>query len=184
MFEFWRPISGNSEQRRLIVGINPDRLGAGITGISFTDPKVLEENCDIPNSFYKRNELSSLFVYELIDVLGGPVDFYRNFYIGSVCPLGFIKDGKNYSYYDDREIQSSLETYILKTLKQTIELGCYTDQLFVLGKGKNFKYVSQLNKKHSLFGRVIPLPHPRWILQYRRKEKAQILGQVIKALRI
>ena len=26
-----------------------------------------------------------------------------------------------------------------------------------------------LNEQHQWFERIIPLPHPRWIMQYRRK---------------
>ena len=30
-----------------------------------------------------------VFVYQVIDSYGGPVAFYKDYYIGAVCPLGF-----------------------------------------------------------------------------------------------
>src|SRR5947207_2209788 len=34
---------GDNDPRVLVLGINPGRFGAGITGITFTDPVVLED---------------------------------------------------------------------------------------------------------------------------------------------
>src|SRR4029078_4583805 len=52
--------------RHLILGINPGRFGGGITGIPFTDPVRLQEACGIENYFQKKQELSSVFIYEII----------------------------------------------------------------------------------------------------------------------
>ena len=92
---FYNKYYSDSSGRRLILGINPGRFGAGVTGIPFTDPIRLEKNCGIPNPFEKRAELSSEFIYQLIEGMGCPDHFYAHYYIGAVSPLGFIKDGKN-----------------------------------------------------------------------------------------
>jgi len=55
----------DNKKRKLILGINPGRLGAGITGIPFTDPIRLEKDCGIANNFVKKGELSSEFVYKV-----------------------------------------------------------------------------------------------------------------------
>ncbi|HMT30899.1 MAG TPA: DUF4918 family protein, partial [Bacteroidia bacterium] len=89
-----------SSKRILILGINPGRFGGGITGISFTDPIALESACHIKNSFEKRNELSSKFIYEMIHRWGGTEKFYKHFLLSAVCPLGFLKGETNYNYYD------------------------------------------------------------------------------------
>src|SRR6185295_13857795 len=58
--------------RTLVLGINPGRFGAGITGVTFTDPVALADACGVPNALPRRRELSSVFVYQAIDRIGGP----------------------------------------------------------------------------------------------------------------
>ena len=38
-----------------------------------------------------------------------------------------------------------------------------------LGEGKNFDYIEKLNEELKIFSKVIPVAHPRFIMQYRRK---------------
>jgi len=156
-------------ERTMIIGINPGRFGAGITGIPFTDPVQLETKCGITNSFDKKPELSSIFVYRMIEAYGNLADFYRKFFIGSVSPLGFLKDGKNLNYYDIKALQEAVYNFMLKSLKQQLAFGINREVCFCLGQGKNYHFLNEMNKKHKLFGKIIPLAHPRYILQYKRK---------------
>jgi hypothetical protein len=39
-----------------------------------------------------------------------------------------------------------------------------------LGSGKNYQYLKKHNKEQAWFEEVIPLEHPRFIMQYRRKQ--------------
>ena len=68
---FYRKFYNDHHERVFIFGINPGRFGGGITGIPFTDPIRLESDCGIPNDFRKLAELSSIFVYEVINAYGG-----------------------------------------------------------------------------------------------------------------
>lgn len=179
---FYNKYFNDTKGRILILGINPGRFGAGITGIPFTDPVVLEEECGIKNNFKKRGEISSEFVYKLINRLGGPGDFYKHFYIGSVSPLGYIKDGKNYNYYDSRDLEVSLKKYIVQSLIGQIGLGINSRKCYCLGMGKNYDYLTMLNIELKLFDSIIPLPHPRWVMQYRRKNIDEILDQMVGKL--
>ena len=79
--QFYAKYFNDNNPRRLIFGINPGRFGAGITGVPFTDPIRLEEVCNIPNSFHKRQETSSVFVYNFIEKYGGPEAFYKDYFI-------------------------------------------------------------------------------------------------------
>ena len=95
---------------RAILGINPGRFGAGITGIPFTDPKRLAEFCDIhieacPNA----HEPSSLFVYEVIEAWGGLREFYDKMVHQFHLPAWLCKGRQNgretnYNYYDSAEL--------------------------------------------------------------------------------
>lgn len=88
---FYRKYYDDNTPRHLILGINPGRFGAGLTGIPFTDPGHLTEQCGIPYSGPIAHEPSSVFVYDMIQAFGGVEAFYSLFYISAVCPLGFTK---------------------------------------------------------------------------------------------
>lgn len=179
---FYEKYFGDNHKRYFLFGINPGRFGAGVTGVPFTDPKLLEKVCGIKNSFDKRMELSSMFIHEMIEVMGGPETFYRDFYITSICPLGFIKDGKNINYYDDPKLHKSVGQHIINNFEEQLSFGCNTEVAFCIGQGKNFKFLEGLNAKYKFFDNVIPLPHPRWVLQYRRKNKQEYLDEYINKL--
>ncbi|RLD19845.1 MAG: DUF4918 domain-containing protein [Bacteroidetes bacterium] len=182
MTEFYDRFYNDRKQRVILLGINPGRFGAGVTGVPFTDPVLLETACQISNDFHKRRELSSAFVYEFINALGGVEQFCHNFYITSICPLGFIKDGKNYNYYDSRALQEAVLPMILDNLKTQISFGASTEVAYSMGKGKNFKFLKALNDKYKLFERVVALPHPRWVMQYKLKLKDTFVEEYVTAL--
>lgn len=179
---FYNKYYNDDKGRIMILGINPGRFGAGVTGIPFTDPIKLEQDCGIKNNFEKRGELSSDFIYRLIDKMGGPDHFYRHFYLGAVSPLGFVKDGKNYNYYDSRELTHTLKAFIIKSLVEQIGFGIKFKRCYVLGQGKNYNYLKMLNLDLKLFDELIPLPHPRWVMQYRRKQLDKILVKTVNTL--
>ena len=47
MKQFYKKFYSDTEQRKFIVGINPSRHGAGVTGVPFTDTKRLKTICGI-----------------------------------------------------------------------------------------------------------------------------------------
>ncbi len=63
-----------------MAGINPGRIGGGVTGIAFTDPINLQEHCGINNNFDKKGELSSRFIYNMISYYGGTEMFFKIFF--------------------------------------------------------------------------------------------------------
>ena len=69
--KYYNKYYNDKNKRTLIIGINPGRLGGGLTGIPFTDPYNLEKYCLINNSLNKKKEISSKFIYELIFNYGG-----------------------------------------------------------------------------------------------------------------
>jgi hypothetical protein len=169
-------------KRVLVFGINPGRFGAGITGVTFTDPVALAEKCEIDNDLPRRQELSSVFVYNMIDRYGGPGEFYRRFFLTAVSPLGFTRNGKNLNYYDDPALARALTPFITSTIEQQIALGVRRDRAIVLGVGKNLRFVQKLNERHGFFQKIDALPHPRWIMQYRQRQIETYLAKYEKAL--
>ena len=184
---FYEKYYSDNNPRLFLIGINPGRFGAGVTGVPFTDPIRLEEKCGIANHLPKRQELSSVFVYEMIEAFGGVESFYNHVFFTSVSPLGFVKDGVNLNYYDIPEVRDFLELYMVKSLRQQIEMGGVKKIAFSMGKGQNIKYLKYLNNKYQLFDKIEPLPHPRWIMQYRLKRKMEFIdeyvGKISRALK-
>jgi hypothetical protein len=181
--KFFEKFYSDTNKRKLMLGINPGRLGAGLTGVSFTDPIQMDEACGIKNSFQKKPELSSTFIYKMIESYGGPEKFYKQYFISSVSPLGFVKDGKNVNYYDFPELQNALENFIIENIKKQLEFNIDREICFCIGEGKNMKYLEKLNKKHQFFEKIIPLAHPRFIMQYRRKKVDEYVERYLEVLR-
>lgn len=165
---FLRKYYSDDAERTLLLGINPGRYGAGITGINFTAPKQLREYCKIENPF-SGSELSAEFIYMMIEAYGGTKKFYRNFFISSVCPLGFVQDGKNLNYYDSKELLKTIEPFIVENLSKLISYNVNKEKCICIGGEKNFAYLFSLNQKYHWFKNIVSVPHPRFIMQYKRK---------------
>lgn len=169
-------------KRVLVFGINPGRFGAGITGVTFTDPVALAEECGIENDLPRRRELSSIFMYRLIELYGGAREFYRRFFLTAVSPLGFTRGGNNLNYYDDPALARAVTPFITSTIEQQIALGARRDRAIVLGAGDNLRFVRQLNERHGFFESIQSLEHPRWIMQYRRRQVDRYLTRYEEVL--
>lgn len=167
--QFYHKFYNDERGRTLMVGINPGRFGSGLTGISFTDPIKLEKECGIPNTLVKKAELSADFIYRMINAYGGPKKFYQRYFISAISPLGFIKDGKNINYYDVPKLQEAVTPFILKSIQSMLNLGISRKKCFCIGEGKNLDFLTRLNNTHHWFEEIVPLSHPRFIMQYKRK---------------
>ena len=183
---FYRKFYNDNNKRHLILGINPGRFGAGLTGIPFTDTKRLVSECHIPYNGTISHEPSSVFVYEMIDAFGGVEVFYSKFYINSLCPLGFTiidEKGKekNYNYYDSPTLQKAVTGYIIENIRTQIGLGVETDVCFCFGTGKNENFLRKLNNEHGFFGKIVALEHPRFIMQYKARSKQAYIDKYLSA---
>jgi len=181
--QFYKKFYSDTHPRAFIFGINPGRHGAGLTGVPFTDPIRLAEECGIPNHMKKKAELSANFVYAVIHAYGGVQAFYHDFFITGISPLGYTRHGKNLNYYDDKELMRAFEPFMLDCIR--IQLGtmptfpiCYC-----LGEGANYKYFSGVNARYGFFKKIIPLPHPRWVMQYRRARIPEFVDLYLTRLR-
>ncbi|MEM7297439.1 MAG: uracil-DNA glycosylase family protein [Bacteroidota bacterium] len=179
--EFYHRYYNDQKERTICFGINPGRFGAGVTGVPFTDPIRLEEVGGIDNDFEKKAELSSRFIYDMINAYGGPESFYSKFYISAVSPLGYVRDGINLNYYDIKGYKELFEKYAVGEIRKQLPFGISTKTAFSIGKGENIKYLNWLNSKHQLFDEIVPLPHPRWVMQYRLKRKDEFIREYLEA---
>jgi Uracil DNA glycosylase superfamily len=181
MQTFFNKYYDDNRPRTYLVGINPGRLGSGITGIGFADAYHLDNYCDIPNSFDKRVEISAAFMFEVMEAYGGVEKFYKDFFFTTVMPLGLLKNDKNYNYYDDLQTQKALEPFIEETLLKQMSFPQAKPNIICVGQGKNLKYLKDFNDKHHCFESIDVLPHPRWVMQYRRKDKQKYIDAYLEA---
>lgn len=186
MEQFYEKFYNDSLQRKFIVGINPSRHGAGVTGVPFTDTKRLESICGIPMHSAHTHEISSVYMYDMISEFGGAADFYKKFYVNSPFPLAIVRKtpaGKwlNANYYDDKNLFESVKDFMILSLRNHISLGLDTSEVYVLGK-KNAQFIQKLNEEANLFGNLKVLEHPRYIQQYKSKEKQLYIDKYILTL--
>lgn len=181
--QFFNKFYSDNQNRTFIFGINPGRFGAGVTGISFTDPINLEKHCGINSHLSNRHELSSIFIYQVIEAFGGVDQFYKKFFITAVSPLGFVKDEKNINYYDQPDLRKAVYPFAINCLEEQMRFGAKSQVAICLGGDKNFKFLNGINSELKLFDEIIPLEHPRFIMQYRRKSINEFLRKYLNTLK-
>lgn len=175
MKQFYEKFYSDNHSRKFLIGINPSRHGAGVTGVPFTDTKRLESVCGISMKSARTHEISSVFLYDVIEAFGGAEQFYSEFYINSPFPLAITKHTKNgiylnANYYDDKELFRSVENFMVESLRKHISLDLDTSEVFVLGV-KNAAFLKKINEREKLFDKMTVLEHPRYIQQYKSKVK-------------
>lgn len=183
---FYNKFYDDNKQRKFILGINPSRNGAGVTGIPFTDTKRLQSECGIVMQSAHTHEISSVFMYDMINAFGGVEKFYSQYYINSPFPLAILQKAKNgdwlnANYYDDKTLFETVKPFMIATLQQQIDFGLDVSEVFILGK-KNATFISKIYNEAKLFGKLTVLEHPRYIQQYKSKEKQLYIDKYLSVL--
>lgn len=184
---FYQKYYNDSYTRRLILGSSPARRGTAVTGIPFEDAKHLQAETGIVIDKFYINPSSSGFLYDVMKAYGGCDKFYADFYMNFVCPIGIIKINQkgnevNCNYYENKKLQKSLYSFIIDTLRCQLEFGIDTSVCYCIGSGENYKFLSRINDEYGFFNAIIPLEHPRFIMQYNSDKKDIFLEKYIKAL--
>lgn len=179
---FHRRYYSDDRPRRLMLGINPGRLGAGSTGLSFTDTKRCESDLGIPVKGLRTHEPSSDFFYRMVRAAGGAEAFYSRVYVHAICPLGFVKGGVNLNYYDDKALERAVTPFVERWLRTLVKCGMRSDAVLIIGTGKNAAYFSKLNERLGLFDRIIALEHPRYVMQYKARSLGLYIDKYLQAL--
>lgn len=183
---FYGKFYNDNKQRKFILGINPSRNGAGVIGVPFTDTKRLQSECGITMQSAHTHEISSVFMYDMIHAFGGVKKFYSEYYINSPFPLAVLQKAKNgdwlnANYYDDKALFETVKPFMITTLQEQINFGLDVSEVFVLGK-KNATFINKINKEAKLFGKLTVLEHPRYIQQYKSKEKQLYIDKYLSIL--
>ena len=84
-------------------------------------------------------------------------NFIAKYFITSVSPLGFVKNGINLNYYDDKKLQETVRPFIISSIQKQIAMGFKTDRCICIGGDKNLKFFLNFNKDYHFFDEIISL---------------------------
>jgi hypothetical protein len=183
MEEFYRKYYGDDRSRLFVFGINPGRFGSGITGVPFTDGYALTHGCGIATSLSQRQELSATFIHHVVQAWGGADSFFGQTYITAVSPIGLLRGGKNFNYYDDRSVLRELEPFLVDAIQRQLIFGARPHAAVVIGTGKNFQVMQRLNAEHHFFEELRAVEHPRFIMQYRRNQVDEFVASYLRVFK-
>jgi len=188
--EFCQRYVTGRHKRLPIYGINPGRLGAGITGLAFTDPWAVEHQLNIPTELSGKREPSATFVSAVIDAYGGPDRFYNDVLLTALSPLGFIRNGININFYDIVELEREIVPFMLEHYDTVSELCGVRDYCLLLGSGKLRSSFQRFVLPARPCSHVVTLDHPRYIMQYKRSQMetyvqsyVDVIVQTVAAMR-
>lgn len=184
---FYKKYYNDNNKRRLILGSSPARRGTAITGVPFEDAQHLQEETGILIDNFYINKSSSNFLYEVIEKYGGSQKFYNDFYMNFVCPLGIVRTNSkgnevNCNYYDSKGLKSALYSFIVNSIQTQVSFNIDSTVCYCIGSGENYTFLSKINEKYKFFETIIPLEHPRFIMQYNSKKKNTFLEKYMNAL--
>ena len=185
---FYGKYFNDNNKRRLILGSSPARRGSAITGVPFEDAQNLQKETGISIENFHVSNASSTFLNRVIDKYGGRTKFYSDFYLNFVCPLGISKinskgNSVNCNYYENKQVENKLLTFIISALKVQVEFGIDTSVCYCIGSGENFQELNKINKELKLFKKITPLEHPRFITQYHPRDEEEYLDKYLGALK-
>lgn len=185
---FYGKYFNDNNKRRLILGSSPARRGSAITGVPFEDAQNLQKETGISIENFHVSNASSTFLNRVIDKYGGRTKFYSDFYLNFVCPLGISKinskgNSVNCNYYENKQVENKLLTFIISALKVQVEFGIDTSVCYCIGSGENFQELNKINKELKLFKEITPLEHPRFITQYHPRDEEEYLDKYLRALK-
>ena len=184
---FYQKYYNDSNKRRIILGSSPARRGTAVTGVPFEDATHLQNETGILVDNFYINKSSSGFLYDVIEKYGGCQKFYGDFYMNFVCPLGIVRTNSkghevNCNYYDNKRLQDALYSFIVDSLHTQISFGIDTTVCYCIGSGENYTFLSKINDEYDFFKKIVPLEHPRFIMQYNSKHKDMFIKKYLNAL--
>ena len=187
--KFYNMYYNDNNSRRLIIGSSPARRGTAVTVIPYEDAEHLQNTTGIYIDDLYINKSSSNFLYDVIEKYGGSEKFYAKFYMNFVCPLGIVRINSkgnevNCNYYESKKVQKLLYPFMLESIKKQIDFGLDTSVAYCIGSGENYAFLTKLNEEHHLFKKIIPLEHPRFIMQYNSRRKDEFIKKYLDAFNI
>ena len=188
LHKFYTKYYNDTDKRFMILGSSPARRGTALTGVPFEDVNHLQKDTGISIDAFGANKRSSSFLYEVMEEYGGRQNFYKQFYMSFVCPLGIEKinlkgNWVNCNYYENAALKKCLYPFIIDSLRRQIDFNIDTTVCFCTGSGENFKFLTNINDEYHFFDTIVPLEHPRFITQYNADRKEEFMQKYVNIFR-
>ena len=185
---FYKRFYDDREPRRLILGSSPARRRTAVTGVPFADAASLERDSGVDAVGYSISHTSSGFIDDVIGRFGGRDQFYADFLMSFVCPLGVVRTNAkgneaNANYYETKGLLESLRSFIVDSTKRQLAFGVDSSVCYCIGSGENFRFLSKINKAGRFFERIVPLEHPRFVTQYNPGRREEFVEKYVGVLR-
>ncbi|MDH2390123.1 DUF4918 family protein [Streptomyces sp. HNM0663] len=185
---FYHKYYDDDKPRRLVLGSSPARRGTAVTGVPFEDAQLLESETGVDVDGYAVSRPSAGFLHDVIRRYGGRDEFYADFVMSFVCPLGLVRrspKGKevNCNYYENKKLLELLHSFLVDALERQLAFGTDTSVCYCIGSGENFRFLSKVNEDERFFQRIVPLDHPRFITQYNRDREEEFAEKFLSAFR-
>ena len=186
--KFYNKFYNDNKKRRMILGSSPARRGTAVTGVPYEDAAHLQKETGIFIDNFYVNKSSSNFLYDVIELYGGCEKFYKDFYMNFICPLGIVRITQigsevNCNYYEYKNLKNRLYEFMVNSIKEQLTFNIDTSVCYCIGSGENYKFLLEINEKYKFFEKIIPLEHPRFIMQYNSKNKDIYLDKYMNALK-
>ena len=185
---FYHKYYHDNKRRFMILGSSPARRGTALTGVPFEDVNHLQKDTGISIDAFGANKRSSSFLYEAMEEYGGRQNFYKQFFMSFVCPLGIEKinlkgNWVNCNYYENAALRKCLYPFIVDSLRRQIDFNIDASVCFCIGSGENFNFLTNINNEQRFFDTIVPLEHPRFIMQYNADRKEEFIQKYVNIFR-
>jgi len=80
-------------------------------------------------------------------------------------------------------LQNNIKGFVVDCMNKQLEFGIDRTVTYCLGDGKNYRYLLKLNEEMKFFDKIIPLSHPRFIMQYKLKKKEEYIQSYLEKLK-
>lgn len=127
--------------------------------------------------------MSAEFISMVIAAYGGPDDFYRDVYLSALSPLGFVRNGVNINFYDDAALEKMMTPHIIEWMNDVFAHSVRRDVTILLGSGKLRTFMERSVRDAVGIKEVIYLDHPRYIMQYRRRDVGDYVQLYVETIR-
>jgi len=87
----------------------------------------------------------------------------------------------NYNYYDSKALTDAVYDLIVSGIRKQLQFGLSRKVCYCMGTGKNAAFLQALNEKEGFFEQVVPLEHPRFVMQYKAKTKQAYVDKYLEA---
>jgi hypothetical protein len=103
--------------------------------------------------------------------------------MNAISPLGFVKNGVNINFYDDPALKKAIIPFALQSIAAVHAAGVRSDVCVVLGTGSLKTFVEREIRPEVGWDHVAYLEHPRYVMQYRRKDVPVFIEKYVRTIR-